>query len=203
MGARAVMGIWAGLDREIDGAHRVVPIIWEDNAWKLLPTHVCVTVRVYEGVFPLREAPHDWHGMIEDAPPSLSPDEIKAMEEEEQAAEDEEQSSGQYTVDKVLGHVHHTDGGDTEFHISYEGYDSTHDRWYTADALPCCQELINQYIADNHKEYYEGMVMSGAVTAIKAIKDDEQMYEMEKTRMRAEARLQSATLPMYPEFMNK
>ena len=82
-------------------------------------------------------------------------------------------------------------------------YDSTHDRWYTADARPYCQELINQYIADNHKEYYEGMVMSGAVTAIKAIKDDEQMYEMERTRMRAEARQQSATLPMYPEFVNK
>ena len=39
VGARAIMGIWAGLDKEVDDAHRVVPIVWENEAWTLLPTH--------------------------------------------------------------------------------------------------------------------------------------------------------------------
>ena len=45
--------------------------------------------------------------------------------------------------------------------------------------------------------------MSGAVTAIMAIKDDAQMYEMERTRMRAEPAHRYGVLPMYPEFVNK
>ena len=75
-----MMGIWAGLDKEVDDAHRVIPIAWEKGAWTLLPTHVCVTVRVYEGVFPLRGPPDDCKGMIEDAPEALLPAEVREIE---------------------------------------------------------------------------------------------------------------------------
>ena len=47
---------------------------------------VCVTVRVYKGVFPLRGPPDDCKGMIEDAPEALLPAEVRELEQEDQTA---------------------------------------------------------------------------------------------------------------------
>ena len=206
MGARSIMGVWAGLDNDVDDAHRVIPISWENDAWKPLPTHdiVCVTVRVYEGVLPLRSAPDNTAGLIEDAPPALSPSEVKAID-----AENDEQvtettvNDGEYTVDSIVDHAHHTDGGDTKFRVRYEGYDSNEDGWFTAAQIPNCQSLLDSCISEN-KEYYEkDFVFSGAVNVLRAFQEDVLLYEQESQTMRQAARAHASALPAYPVFQNK
>jgi len=197
------MGIWAGLDKEVDDAHRVIPIAWGNGAWTLLPTHVCVTVRVYEGVFPLRGPPDDCKGMIEDAPEALLPAEVRELEQEDQnAAQSETEEAGEYEVEKIAGHQHHTDY-DTEFCIRFKGFGEEEDNWRTAAQIPQLQDMIDEYIEANKKDYYEGIVTTGAVAAIMAIKDDAALYEQQSKIMRQEARQQAGDLPQYPECLNR
>ena len=53
------MGIWVGLSRKTRNGHLIVPIQWSalEQSFRLGPTVECVTVKVYDNVYPLRMEP--------------------------------------------------------------------------------------------------------------------------------------------------
>ena len=53
------MGIWVGVSKDAVSAHEVVPIRWSVklNGWELGPLTIATTVKVYDGVFPLKMGP--------------------------------------------------------------------------------------------------------------------------------------------------
>ena len=110
---------------------------------------------------------------------------------------------GEYTVNSIVDHAHHTDGGDTEFRVRYEGYDSNEDGWFTADQIPNCQSLIDSYISENREYYEKGFVISGAVNVLREFQEDTLLFEQESHTMRQAARAHASALPAYPVFQNK
>ena len=122
---RAFMGIWVGLDAETYNAHRVVPIYKDSGRWKLMPTRVCVKVKVFEGIFPLKINPEKHQAY-------LLPDEQLELEDsskfEEATQPSDEQEDGEYEIEKVVDHSHDEQG--TEFRIRFLNYPPSEDRWY-------------------------------------------------------------------------
>ena len=55
------MGVWVGLSKNTRGGHTVVPIQWcaLEQCFRLGATVECVTVKVYDNVYPLRMEPPD------------------------------------------------------------------------------------------------------------------------------------------------
>ena len=53
------MGIWVGLSKRVKGGHLIVPIQWcaLEQCFRLGATVECITVKVYDNVYPLRMEP--------------------------------------------------------------------------------------------------------------------------------------------------
>ena len=127
---RSFMGIWVGLDAEVYDAHRIIPILKDDGRWKLLPTKVCVKVKVYEGVFPLKMHPEKSNSLPCPAGPEL----ITGEELFTDTEKEEEGADGEYEVEKIVEHVHGTERG-TELRVRFKGYSPEYDLWYSREDL--------------------------------------------------------------------
>ena len=90
-----------------------------------MPTRVCVKVKVFEGIFPLKINPEKHQAY-------LLPDEQLELEDsskfEEATQPSDEQEDGEYEIEKVVDHSHDEQG--TEFRIRFLNYPPSEDRWY-------------------------------------------------------------------------
>ena len=164
---RSFMGIWVGLDNEVYDGHRVVPILKDEGRWKLLPTKVCVKVKVYEGIFPLKMHPAKSNSL----PCPAGPEQISGEELSQDAAEDEEQAEGEYEVEKVVEHVHGTERG-TELRVRFKDYSPEYDLWYSREDLEgMCKEKVEQYIAENEPEFTDSLIKNETAAVIEMVRD--------------------------------
>jgi hypothetical protein len=165
------MGIWVGIDPNVRGGARVVPIEWdsEQQAWILHEVVTATTVRVYETVYPLRMGPKKgkygsqefdsfvdkvFHPLIQS---ELEEESVETEEESEGMVEAEEgagegtESAGegegtgdpdQYEVEGIVNK--REKGGVTQYKVKWKGYNNRHNCWRDEEDL-ACQELIDKY----------------------------------------------------------
>ena len=139
---RSYPAIFAGWDKQISGAVRLIPYVMSTDGDTVVfgKTKVTKRYKLYDGNFPLgvkgREGklPHDdcapfkWIG-----------------EEDEVGAAAEGAPEEDWAVEAIIGKsIYDTETGDCEYHCTFVGYDSEHDLWIDRKEL-CCDQLIAAY----------------------------------------------------------
>ena len=164
MSNRAFMGIWVGLDQQQHDSHRVVPILKDNGRWKLLNTKVCVKVKVYEGVFPLKLHPDKANSLpVPAGHGATTMEDLEINNEEEESKEKLEE--GEYTVQKIVEHNHDDQG--TEMRVRFDGYPPSYDMWFTREQLEeTCKDKVDQYIAENEPEFTSGIIDNATAMVI-------------------------------------
>ena len=152
------MGIWVGLSKRVKGGHLIVPIQWcaLEQCFRLGATVECITVKVYDNVYPLRmEPPNGEFGSqkFNDFVDSLmEPMQNKHPLTDAAAAADKPKpvddavpaADEGYTVEKIKKtRVKH---GAVQYLVKWAGYINKHNTWVDIDDMNC-DDLIAEFEA--------------------------------------------------------
>jgi hypothetical protein len=149
------MGVWVGLSKKTRGGHSVVPIQWcaLEQCFRLGATVECVTVKVYDNVYPLRMEPpngefgsQDFNDFVDSlmepmqnkhplTDAAVAADKPEPVDAAKPAADDS------YIVEKIKKtRVKH---GVVQYLVKWAGYINKHNTWLDIDEMDC-DDLIQR-----------------------------------------------------------
>ena len=152
------MGVWVGLSKKTRGGHSVVPIQWcaLEQCFRLGATVECVTVKVYDNVYPLRMEPpngefgsQDFNDFVDSLMEPMQnkhplTDAAVPADKPKPANAAEPSADDSYTVEKIKKtRVRH---GVVQYLVKWAGYINKHNTWLDIDEMDC-DDLIAEFEA--------------------------------------------------------
>ena len=148
------MGTWVGLSKLTKGGHLIVPIQWcaLEQSFRLGATVECITIKVYDNVYPLRmEPPNGEFGSqkFNDFVDSLMNPILSKHPLTDAVANAgkpvlNDSADDEYTVEVIKkSRVKH---GVVQYLVKWAGYNNKHNTWIDLDDMEC-DDLIAEFEA--------------------------------------------------------
>ena len=142
---RAYRAIFAGWDKEILGAARLIPFeVIADGEVVLYKTKVTKTFKVFDGNYPLKSTCNDPY-------PACECEWVDGDELELAVAADADSVGTEYEVEKIIDKNVAADGSWVQYLCRFVGFGPEHDLWFDEPALEC-RRLIEQYESEISQE---------------------------------------------------
>ena len=142
---RAYRAIFAGWDKEILGAARLIPFeVIADGEIVLYKTKVTKTFKVFDGNYPLKSTCNEPY-------PACKREWVDGDELELAVATDADSVGTEYEVEKIIDKNVAADGSWVQYLCRFVGFGPEHDLWFDEPALEC-RRLIEQYESEISQE---------------------------------------------------
>ena len=178
-GARAFIGIYAGVCRRVKGnimAHPIIPDK-DQSKWVIMKSVSVNKYTIAPGHFVLNYPPdHRGQPEVPEEVEIMSYDDLKRWAEDQGAWDDSNFAisgtnftEGEEEIEAIVEHVE-IDDGDFDYKVRWKGHDESFDTWHTATDLANCQELIEAYrlsLEDTEAQNFESDELIAFVDAVK------------------------------------